>query len=319
MSLVVPGWCCMVTGQSVVLYSRLHIVMRNPSRLRLVLIMIITNAFIGHVPTAVFAYGANTPNPGPFIIPYSIYERVQVTLFFLQEMVISALYIHETVGLMRVRRRANMDSSRQGSGKRRLLMAHLVVVNVLIVVLDITILGLEYAGLYAVQTAYKGFVYSVKLKLEFSILNRLVEMTQGGSSSGHESSYARTAADMSGVRMEKLDGDSTDRERKKNRRSVAAADLNNSLGNNVFVGVGAGGPAVAGAEEARHNGASVVMTTEVTIQRDRLYLESDVEADRESLGGRSGVTEDSIVGGNGGQARAPSHSSQRHIVDERYS
>ncbi|KAK4120513.1 hypothetical protein N657DRAFT_579698 [Parathielavia appendiculata] len=315
MSLVVPGWCCMVTGQSVVLYSRLHIVMRNPSRLRLVLIMIITNAIIGHVPTGVFAYGANSPNPEPFIIPYSIYERIQVTLFFLQEIIISALYIHETIGLMRVRRRANMDSGRRGAGKRGLLMAHLVVVNILIVVLDITILGLEYAGLYAVQTAYKGFVYSVKLKLEFSILNRLVEMTQGGSSSGHESSYARTAADMSGVQMEKLDGD---KERKnKNRRSIATADVNN-LGNNVFVGVGAGGPAAV-TEEGKHNGALVVMTTEVTIQRDRLYLESDIEADRESLGGRSGVTVDSTVEGELGQTRTPSHSSQRHIVDARYS
>lgn len=42
--------------------------------------------------------------------------------------------------------------------------------------LDLTVLGLEYAGDYSVQTAWKGLVYSVKLKLEFSILNKLVEL-----------------------------------------------------------------------------------------------------------------------------------------------
>jgi hypothetical protein len=48
------------------------------------------------------------------------------------------------------------------------------------VFLDLSILGLEYSGLYDIQTAYKGLVYSVKLKLEFSILDRLVELTQSG-------------------------------------------------------------------------------------------------------------------------------------------
>jgi hypothetical protein len=308
MTLVVPGWCFMVTGQSVVLYSRLHIVMRNEARLRLVLIMIVTNAIVGHIPTSVLAYGANSSNPGPFIVPYSIYERVEVTLFFLQEIVISSLYIHETIGLMRVRKHGGMDSRGRGPGTRHRLMTHLVVVNIIIVMLDTTILALEYAGLYALQTAYKGFVYSVKLKLEFSILNRLVEMTQGGSSSARESSYARTAAEMSGIRMEKLDG-----EKDRKRRSMAAA--NNSLGNNVFVQ--SGGPG-ASAEDGKHNGASVVMTTEVTIQRDRVYLESDVEGEVESIGGRSGVTEDSVAEGAMGQGRTPSHSSQRHIVDSPY-
>jgi hypothetical protein len=57
-------------------------------------------------------------------------------------------------------------------------MTHLIYVNVIIVVLDIAILGLEYSGLYDIQTVYKGFVYSVKLKFEFSILNRLIELTR---------------------------------------------------------------------------------------------------------------------------------------------
>lgn len=49
-TLIVVGWSSMVTGQSIVLYSRLHLVLRKPAKLRLVLIMIICNAIICHVP-----------------------------------------------------------------------------------------------------------------------------------------------------------------------------------------------------------------------------------------------------------------------------
>jgi hypothetical protein len=38
-TLIVVGWSSMVTGQSVVLYSRLHLVLRDPRKLRLVLIV----------------------------------------------------------------------------------------------------------------------------------------------------------------------------------------------------------------------------------------------------------------------------------------
>jgi hypothetical protein len=54
---------------------------------------------------------------------------------------------------------------------------HLLWVNVFVILLDIPILCLEYTDYYDMQTAYKALVYSVKLKLEFRILNRLVEMT----------------------------------------------------------------------------------------------------------------------------------------------
>ncbi|KAL2126989.1 hypothetical protein VTI74DRAFT_11499 [Chaetomium olivicolor] len=293
-TMIVVGWCCMVTGQSVVLYSRLHIVLRNESRLRLVLGMIVANAIICHVPIIVMVYGANSSNPAAFIGPYSVYERVQVTLFFVQETIISALYIHETVTLMRMRRRGGIG------GDTRRLMTHLVIVNIIIVVLDVTILALEYASLYDLQTSYKALVYSIKLKLEFSILNRLVEITQGGSSA-RESSYARTRADIGGVQMETFDGE----------RWRTNIRTGNSIGNTVHVRSNAS----AGAEDAKPTGASVVMTTEVTVHRTRLRSDFDGEGDLESFGNTSGETVDSAVEGTMGQHRAPSHSSERHIVE----
>jgi hypothetical protein len=299
-TLIVVGWCCMVTGQSVVLYSRLHLVLRNNFRLRLVLAMIITNAVICHVPITVMVYGANSSNPDPFITPYSIYEKVQVTLFFVQETIISGLYIYETVALMRDR---NCGGLRSRSGATRWLLRHLIMVNIIIVILDATILGLEYANLYGLQTSYKALVYSVKLKLEFSILNRLVELTTGDSH-GHDSSYHRTRAELSGVHMDTLD-----RERRRKERT-----LDTAMGNTVHVGSGVG----AGADMGP-TGASVVMTTEVTVQRrNRLDTDTDVDGDLESIGDRSGRAAGSTAGDTRGQSRPPSHSSERHIIETHY-
>lgn len=50
------GRICMVTGQSMVLWSRLHIVFYNPQKLKWILYMIICTAVLIHVPlsTTVF-------------------------------------------------------------------------------------------------------------------------------------------------------------------------------------------------------------------------------------------------------------------------
>lgn len=196
---IVVGWTCMVTGQSIVLWSRMHLLVRNKRTLRMMLIMIITNAFIGHVPTSIVLYGSNSPQPERWLDPYAILERCHVTLFFLQELAISTIYIVETTRLLRTkpsmprppiipssslpqkghgRNQRGMTSRAQAAESGRQFLMRLIYINVLVVVLDITIVALEYAGLYVIQTAYKALVYSVKLKLEFSILNSLVEMTR---------------------------------------------------------------------------------------------------------------------------------------------
>jgi hypothetical protein len=173
-TLIILGWCAMVTGQSLVLYSRLHLIVRRRIILRSVLAMIIINAIILHIPTAVLGYGANSNAWPKFTIPYAIYERIQVTIFFLQELTISGLYMYEMCRLFYM---GGTLREMHGEGGRR-LMLHLIYMNVVVIILDVAILVLQFTGRYATQTATKGFIYSVKLKLEFNILNRLVEMVQ---------------------------------------------------------------------------------------------------------------------------------------------
>jgi hypothetical protein len=172
-TLISLAWPCMVTGQSMVLWSRLHLVLRDEFKLRLVLYMIIFNAVAMHVPTIVLAYGTDSDDAGRFAPTYAIYEKLQVTVFVVQELIISGIYIFETTKLSRVL------SVMRNKRRSRRLMNHLIFVNIIIITLDFAILALEYAGQYSLQTSYKTFVYSAKLKLEFTILNKLVEMTTG--------------------------------------------------------------------------------------------------------------------------------------------
>lgn len=53
--LIGVSWWCMVTGQALVLYSRLHLVVRDARRVRWVLVMIMTNFVILHLPIMVLS------------------------------------------------------------------------------------------------------------------------------------------------------------------------------------------------------------------------------------------------------------------------
>ncbi|POS70169.1 hypothetical protein DHEL01_v211439 [Diaporthe helianthi] len=175
-TLILIGWCSMVTGQSVVLYSRLHIVMHNQKHLRLVLYMIIINALWLHPPIIVLVYGGNSGNPEPFHRGYLVYEKIQLSVFFVQELIISSLYVWETT------KRLRLEES-IGHMRTRQIMNHLIWVNVLVALLDVTILALEFTNLTNIQTAWKPLAYSIKLKLEFSILSQLVNLRHGGATS----------------------------------------------------------------------------------------------------------------------------------------
>ncbi|KAH6963401.1 hypothetical protein HG530_007179 [Fusarium avenaceum] len=180
-TLISIGWVLMVSGQSLVLYSRLHLIFWNKFHLELVLAMIIVNAVVLHIPTIILMYGSNsTGDENPWVHPYKIYEKIQVTVFFLQELIISALYIKACslfFGTEWLSRRKGVQ----------LMRKHLLLVNIIIILLDIPILVLEFADLYDFQTAYKALVYSIELKLEFNLLNGLVEVAQGSDAIGSRS------------------------------------------------------------------------------------------------------------------------------------
>jgi hypothetical protein len=163
----------MVTGHSVVLYPRLHLVVLDVSKVRwVVLWMIIVNVCILHVPMTVLFLGLNHGN-SRFARPAMIYNWIQLAGFCIQEFVICGLYIYEAI-------RALKCIIRIRGRKGRKVIMHLLWVNVLVVVLNILLLLTEYK-LHYTQVSFQTVVYSIKLKLEFSVLNRLRSLVQSPS------------------------------------------------------------------------------------------------------------------------------------------
>ena len=171
--LLTIGWYPMITGQSLVLWSRLHLIVsgqRGERILKWTKYMIICNAIALHIPTTVLTFGSNgDANTDVFVRGYNVMEKIQMVGFFVQEIILSSIYIVETIKILR--------TSLQPNTKRT--MYQLITINVVIIVMDLGLLGIECASLYILETLVKGVIYSIKLKLEFAILGKLVHFAVG--------------------------------------------------------------------------------------------------------------------------------------------
>ena len=166
-TIITLGWYAMVTGQAVVLYSRLHLVVREQRVLTGILAMIIINAICFHIPTTVFTYGINARNPPPrFLTAFNVYEKLQMTAFCIQEFIISGVYVWATISLLRP----------VYHGRTRRVMTQLIWINLIIIGMDICLLAMEYSNTYEIEATLKAMVYSIKLKLEFAVLNQLMTL-----------------------------------------------------------------------------------------------------------------------------------------------
>lgn len=165
-TLLTVGWWSMVTGQSFVLYSRLHLILEDLRLLRLVKGMIIMNIFLLHVPTTVLTYAANFSQSYASIAGYDVMEKIQLTGFCVQEVIISSLYMWETNRMLQL----NPDS-----GSRRTIM-QLLAVNVTCILMDVALMIIEFMNYYIFQTTLKAALYSIKLKLEMAVLGKLVNI-----------------------------------------------------------------------------------------------------------------------------------------------
>lgn len=124
------AWPLMVTGQSLVLFSRLHLVGISPRIRRWVLGMIVVNAVVMHTPTAILTIGSRTNSPEKFAPAYGYAERVQVTVFFVQELILSGIYLWRAGDVLGSNRADRKGKVRE---KSRRMVLHLVLVNLLVV------------------------------------------------------------------------------------------------------------------------------------------------------------------------------------------
>lgn len=163
------GWIGMVTGFAMVMYSRLSLigfVMRNRYILRLALAMIIINGIVFHT-SAITIFAVGMANPGPKILSYmNNIERVQIVIFSVQEVILSAIYIYGTFKM----------AQHSFNSRIRLTIAYLIVIQLVVILLDVLIAVLDFLDYYILKSFIHSFAYALKLQLEFVILNEFREV-----------------------------------------------------------------------------------------------------------------------------------------------
>lgn len=130
------GWYAMVTGQAVVLYSRLHLLISNIRKMRWVIWMIVINVCILHIPITVLFFGLNNGETR-FARPAAIFDRIQLTGFCIQDFVIYGIYIYEAVCTLK-----SIIEVRGRDGRNAII--YLLYINTIVVILNILLLLTEY-------------------------------------------------------------------------------------------------------------------------------------------------------------------------------
>jgi hypothetical protein len=104
--------------------------------------------------------------------PFEIMEKISVAIPTTQEVLISVVYLVAAVRSLRLG-----ESVKRNGNCRRVQLLFLA--NVVIICIDVCTITLEYLAFWGVWCSFKDFGYSVKLKVEFAILNQLRDSVKG--------------------------------------------------------------------------------------------------------------------------------------------
>ncbi|KAF4969522.1 hypothetical protein FSARC_3252 [Fusarium sarcochroum] len=158
------GWILLTTGQALVLYSRLHLIVKSATVLWFVKWMIIANAVVWHCTITVLLFTVSPQRKHDYDGAYVRVQKAQLTFFCVQNFILSGFYIWKTTEIIR---------KKIAEHQTRRIIWQLLGINVLIVLIDITLLVVCFTNNFLWQQGIKAVFYSVKLKLEFAILGKL--------------------------------------------------------------------------------------------------------------------------------------------------
>jgi hypothetical protein len=182
------GWVGMVSGFSVVLYSRLSILVWNKRTLRFTLAMIILDGVFLHTATMILVYGSSiqsavgSPKRIQWTAASRVMDRLQAVWFTVQEFIITYLYMIAAWAQLQEPLLPNGVARLNERAKK--VFRLLIIVQLLVLAMDIIVAVLACAGFFAIKGMIFSFTYSVKLELEFVILNQLVAISRQGIASG---------------------------------------------------------------------------------------------------------------------------------------
>ncbi|KAE8153396.1 hypothetical protein BDV25DRAFT_136998 [Aspergillus avenaceus] len=165
------GYIIMDTGCIMVLYSRIHLVNISPT-LHLVVIVVVATVCIIQVPYFITHFAA-PKSPAFFAFEHFVVTGSAICEFFL-----AGIYIWSATRNLRPVLIAKGQEGRRVA--RSLIMA-----SVFLGLLDGTYIVAYYVRARSIQTGLIVLVTSIKLKMEFAILNKLAILVQSASPLNH--------------------------------------------------------------------------------------------------------------------------------------
>ncbi|SPJ79787.1 uncharacterized protein FTOL_08178 [Fusarium torulosum] len=259
------GWVLVISGQSLVLYSRLHLIVTDIKLLRGVLIMIVINGLVWHTTMTVLLFGSEyslRDNRRGFNNIFNIMEKISMCCFYLQELIISGVYLWKSADILKT-----------AFGNTRNMLYKLFTINFVIVLMDVTLMVIEFHDWYVWEQGIKLVTYSVKLKLEFAVLSELIDFVRNRSGTTSKptknSQYQGTLVPLSsmnkGITKGRIEGTT----------KGTTKGTTNTV-DQIFTGETHTNTTIA-ATNTRPDGGPGNVTD------DRIHVVSEVDVDRESL------------------------------------
>jgi hypothetical protein len=97
-------------------------------------------------------------------------KREKADVFSVQELILSSIYVYQAWRLLK----------NSFNPKSRSILYQLLVVNGVVILLDLSLLVLQNVNLHQLQVCLKPAIYSIKLKLEFTVLGQLIGLVPRG-------------------------------------------------------------------------------------------------------------------------------------------
>jgi hypothetical protein len=125
-------------------------------------------------------------------------EKTQRAAFFVQEVILSAMYIREVIVKPKLADaiQDNVQNFDDETGQGHLRYSHVwktmyqllaINININIITMDLALLSVNFANLYLIETTLKTFVCSIKLKLELAVVGKLVQFVRNRTASSDTS------------------------------------------------------------------------------------------------------------------------------------
>lgn len=184
------GFFIVATGSVTVLYARLHLVTMDKTP-QYVLFLIIFTACTLHLPLSILYLirGFAGPNTRPALESFCRkYGHFVIACSCTRELLLTGVYLWVTFRNLK----PILDAKGQ-EGRR--VKCELMIINIFVLVSTVCLLVLDSTNHEAIKQGYGSMATSVKLKMEFAVLNKLVNLVQSPLPLNHVSSLQHSTED----------------------------------------------------------------------------------------------------------------------------